>query len=103
MNGTLSSIDGYLGPLTIKVTQLPETREIENGWRSFTIDIGTAVVSVAVRPRIWQNWVEGSKRYQNWVAVITGRMGELTDVGFVLEQPGIQVFEQENQEVTPDR
>ncbi|BAS60220.1 hypothetical protein NIES2135_65270 (plasmid) [Leptolyngbya boryana NIES-2135] len=87
------SISGVLGPLTIKITQLPNVTVVENDWRSFTIDIGSAIVSVTVRPRIWNNWVEGTKQYQNWSAIITGRMGELTDVGFVLEQPGIQIFE----------
>jgi hypothetical protein len=99
----MASIPGQLAPLTIKITQLPDAIEIENGWRSFTVDIGTAIVSISVRPRIWHHWVEGSQRYEHWVAVITGRMGELTDMGFVLEQPGIQVFDlQSAQAATPD-
>lgn len=93
----MSSIPGVLDPLTIKLTQLPNATIVENDWRSFTIDIGSAIVSVTVRPRIWNNWVEGTKQYRNWTAIITGRMGELTDVGFVLEQPGIQIFQAQSE------
>lgn len=88
----MTSISGRLDPLTIKITQLPDAIEIEHGWRSFTVDVGTAVVTITVRPRIWQNLVAESQRYPKWTAIITGRMGELTDVGFVLEHPGIQIF-----------
>jgi hypothetical protein len=84
---------GTLDPITLKITELPVPIEVENGWQEFPIDVGKAVVSVTVRPRIWKNFVEATAQYSNWTAVITGRMGELTDVGFVLEQPGIQVFE----------
>ncbi len=89
----MPSISGSLDPLTLKITQIPDAVEIENGWKSFTVDIGAAIVTVEVRPQIWNNLVEGAKQYPHWTAIITGRMGELTDVGFVLEQPGIQVFE----------
>jgi hypothetical protein len=61
----MSSIPGVLDPLTIKITQLPNATIVENDWRSFTIDIGSAIVSVTVRPRIWNNWVEGTKQYRN--------------------------------------
>lgn len=95
----MPAIPGGLYPLTIKVTQLPDAVEIENGWRSFTVDIGVAIVSIEVRPRIWNNWVASTQQYAHWMAIITGRMGELTDVGFVLQHPGIQVFEvQPNEE-----
>jgi hypothetical protein len=89
----MPSISGRLDPLTIKITQIPDAVEVENGWRSFTIDIGSAIVSVTVRPRIWNNFVQGTQSYSDWIAIITGTMGELTDVGFVLEQPGVQIFE----------
>jgi len=92
----MPSISGSLDPLTIKITHLPDAVEIENGWRSFTVNIGSAIITIEVRPRIWKNLVEGSKQYPHWTAIITGHMGELTDVGFVLEQPGIQVFESQS-------
>lgn len=88
----MPAIPGELDPLTIKVTQLPDAVEIENGWRSFTVDVGAAIVSIEVRPRIWNNWVASTQQYARWMAIITGQMGELTDVGFVLQHPGIQVF-----------
>jgi len=84
---------GTLDPIRLKLTELPVPVEVENGWQEFTIDVGTAMISITVRPRIWKNFVEATAQYSHWMAVITGRMGELTDVGFVLEQPGIQVFE----------
>ncbi len=95
----MPSIPGALDPLTIKITQLPDALVVENDWRSFTVDIGSAIVTVTVRPRIWNNLVEGTKQYRNWTAIITGRMGELTDVGFMLEQPGIQIFDTPSGEI----
>lgn len=89
----MASIAGQLDPLTIKISALPQAQEIENGWQEFTVDIGSAIVTVKVRPRIWRNLVEGSERYSNWMAIIIGKMGKLTDTGFILEQPGIQIFE----------
>lgn len=89
----MSSIIGQLDPLTIKIFTLPDAHTVENGWQEFTVNIGTAIVTVTVRPRIWRNLVEGSKQYPHWMAIIIGKMGELTDTGFVLEQPGIQIFE----------
>jgi hypothetical protein len=86
-------IRGTLDPITLKITELPIPIEVENGWQEFSIDVGTAIIRITVRPRIWKNFVEAIAQYSRWMAVITGRMGELTDVGFVLEQLGIQVFE----------
>lgn len=89
----MALVRGTLDPITIKITDLPDALEVENGWQEFTIDVGAAIITITVRPRIWKNFVDAITQYENWFAVITGRMGELTDVGFVLEQPGIQVFE----------
>jgi hypothetical protein len=86
-------IRGTLDPITLKITEMPVPVEVENGWQEFSIDVGKAIISITVRPRIWKNFVDAIAQYSSWTAVITGRMGELTDVGFVLEQPGIQVFE----------
>jgi hypothetical protein len=89
----MSSIRGILDPITLKITSLPSVTEVENGWQEFTVDVGVAVISVTVRPRIWKNFIEATQQSTDWVAIVTGRMGELTDIGFVLNQPGIQVFE----------
>lgn len=89
----MAPVRGTLDPITLKITDLPNAVEVENGWQEFTIDAGTAIITITVRPRIWKNFVEATMQYPDWMAVITGRMGELTDVGFVLEYLGIQVFE----------
>lgn len=89
----MAPVRGTLDPITLKITDLPNVVEVENGWQEFIIDAGTAIITITVRPRIWKNFVEATMQYPGWMAVITGRMGELTDVGFVLEHPGIQVFE----------
>jgi len=43
--------------------------------------------------------VKASQEYPLWVTAISGKMGADTAKGFVLEQPGVQVFEKKPKEV----
>ena len=84
--------------VTIKINELPTPTPIANGWQRFAIDCEGREVSVSVRPKIWNKLVKASQEYPLWVAAITGKMGADTDKGFVLEQPGVQVFEKKPKE-----
>ena len=53
---------------------------------------------MTLRPKTWNKLAEASKNFQQWVAVITGDMGENIKNGFVLENPGIQIFEKKPKE-----
>jgi hypothetical protein len=37
-----------------------------------------------------------------WVAAIAGKMGKLTNNGFVLDQPAVQTFEKKPKEPKPE-
>jgi len=79
--------------LTIKITELPPAKTIENGWQQFEIDCGDRIVSVTLKPKIWKKLTDAAASYPQWVAAISGKMGEATEKGFVLNEPNIQVFE----------
>jgi hypothetical protein len=79
--------------LTIKITELPPAKTIENGWQQFEIDCGDRIVSVTLKPKIWKKLTDAAASYPQWVAAITGKMGDATEKGFVLSEPNIQVFE----------
>ncbi len=79
--------------LTIKITELPQAQTVENSWQQFEIDCGDQIVSVTVKPKVWKKLIDAAASYPQWVAAISGKMGEATQRGFVLNEPNIQVFE----------
>lgn len=80
--------------ITIKINEFPAKVEtVENGWKTFEIDCDGRIASITVRPKVFKKLEEAQTNYPMWVAAIGGKMGELTDRGFVLNEPNIQVFE----------
>jgi hypothetical protein len=90
--------------ITIKINELPEAIEVQNGWKQFTIDCNGRSVQVTVKPKVWKKLTDAAANYPMWVAAIGGSMGAPIKGGFILENPGIQVFEKkpkgENNEQT---
>ena len=86
------SVPGKL-EATIKISELPTVESVENGWQHFTIDCDGRQVSVTVKPKMWKKLTTAAEQYAEWVAAVTGQVGELTPEGFVLEGPNIQAFE----------
>jgi len=85
--------------LTIKISEFPsDVKTVENGWKSFEIDCDGRIVSVTVKPKVFKKLEQAQTDYPMWVAAITGKMGEPTDRGFVLNEPSIQVFEKKPKE-----
>jgi hypothetical protein len=79
--------------LTIKINELPQAKTVENGWQQFHIDCDGRIVTGTVKPKVWKKLTDAQLNYPEWVAAITGKMGEETENGFVLLEPNIQVFE----------
>jgi hypothetical protein len=80
--------------VTIKINELPsEVTSDKNGWKVFKLDCGGRIVSVSLRPRMWNKIEEASKQYPLWLAVISGGMGQQNGTGFVLTEPAVQTFE----------
>lgn len=82
----------------IKINELPDSKVVENGWKAFEIDCEGKVISMTVKPKIWNKLEQANKDFPQWVAAIAGRMGKPTKNGFVLDQPNIQVFERKPKE-----
>jgi hypothetical protein len=80
--------------VTIKISQFPtDVQSVTNGWKQFLLDADGREISVTVRPKVYVKLEEAQKSFPQWVAAISGKMGEATPNGFVLLEPSIQVFE----------
>lgn len=84
--------------VTIKINELPQSKTVENQWKAFEVDCEGTIVSITVKPRIWNKLEQASKDYPSWVAAISGLIGIKTVHGFILEQPNVQVFERKPKE-----
>ena len=80
--------------VTIKINELPaEVITDKNGWKGFKLDCGGRIVSINLRPRMWNKIEEAAKNWPLWLASLTGQMGPSQGTGFVLVEPAVQVFE----------
>ena len=80
--------------VTIKINEIPvDVTTNKNGWKLFKLDCGGRIVSIALRPRMWNKLEEASEQWPLWVAAITGSMGQQQGTGFELQEPALQVFE----------
>lgn len=94
------SVPGKL-EVTIKISELPTSEAVENGWLRFTVDCEGREVVATVKPKVWKKLTTANEQYESWVAAVTGRMGELTPDGFILESPSIQAFERKPKVTKP--
>ena len=79
--------------ITIKIRQRPEVETVQNGWQQFNVSCNGTVFTITVKPKVWRKFEEALAAYPEWVAAIRGKLGKGTSQGFVLDEPGIQVFE----------
>jgi hypothetical protein len=85
--------------ITIKINELPtDVTTNKHGWKEFKLDCGGRLVSIALRPRMWQKIEDASKQWPLWLAAITGGMGQQQGTGFILYEPAVQVFERKPRE-----
>ena len=79
--------------MTIKITELPQSQTVENGWQRLEIDCDGRIITMVVKPKVFKKLTDAAANYPQWVGAIAGKMGEATENGFVLLEPNIQVFE----------
>ena len=85
--------------LTIKINEFPaEVQTIENGLKHFDLDAGEQIVTVTLKPKVFKKLKQAQESYPMWASAIAGMMGEKTDLGFVLKEPNVQVFEKQLKE-----
>lgn len=78
--------------LTLKFSELPKAIPGERDF-TFGVDCEGTLIQVSVRPRLWNRLLQAAREYPQWAATVTGKMGPPTARGFVLLEPGLQVFE----------
>ena len=80
--------------ITIKISQFPtDVKTVTNGWKQFVVDADGCEISITVRPKVFTKLEDAQKNYPQWVAAITGKLGEVTPKGLTLAEPTIQAFE----------
>lgn len=79
--------------VTIKINQLPEAKPASAQTMLFAVQAEGKTVVVEVKNKVWNNLKAASENYPQWVAAITGKMGEGVSGGFRLDGPAVQVFE----------
>ncbi|MCP5158913.1 MAG: ProQ/FinO family protein [Gammaproteobacteria bacterium] len=79
--------------VTLKITQLPQAKPASPSTLLFAVQSDGRKVIVEVKNKPWNTLKKAAENYPQWVAVITGQMGEAIEGGFRLENPSIQVFE----------
>ena len=80
--------------VTIKISQFPtDVKTVTNGWKQFLVDADGREITITVKPKVFAKLEEAQKSYPQWVAAITGKLGEVTPKGLTLAEPAIQAFE----------
>jgi hypothetical protein len=87
--------------LTLKFSELPKAIPGERDF-TFGVDCEGTLIQISVRPRLWNRLTQAAQEYREWVATVTGKLGPATDKGFVLLEPGLQVFEKKPKEAATD-
>ena len=88
--------------VAIKINQLPaDVTTKSNGWKEFILECGDRLVTVSLRPRMWNKLEEAQKSFPAWVAAISGTMGPSHGKGFTLLEPNLQVFERKLKPAEP--
>jgi hypothetical protein len=85
-----------------KINELPQAKTLENSLQQLNIDCDGRIISLTVKPKVWNKLTDAASNYPQWVramsldkprSVYAGKLGQQTENGFGLEEPNIQVFE----------
>ncbi len=79
--------------VTLKINQLPQAKPATAQTVAFAVDAEGQTVVVELKNKMWNNLKTAAETYPQWVAAITGQMGEAVAGGFRLANPAVQVFE----------
>jgi hypothetical protein len=78
--------------ITLKFSELPKAR-FGAGVASFAVEADGRVILIELKRKTWLKLETAVSEWPEWVAVVQGKMGEPFDGGFMLREPGLQVFE----------
>ena len=79
--------------VTLKINQLPQAKPATAQTVLFAVQAEGQTVVVELKNKMWNSLKTAAETYPQWVAAITGKMGEAVEGGFRLVNPAVQVFE----------
>jgi hypothetical protein len=79
--------------VTLKINALPPAKSASPGTMLFAVQADGRIVLVELKNKAWNTLKTAAESYPQWVAAITGQMGEAIEGGFRLVNPTVQVFE----------
>ncbi len=80
--------------VTLKFTTLPNAKPAGSGKMAFALKTPDGqFVTAEVSNKVWNKLSQAAADWPAWTAALTGTMGARTEKGFVLTNPGLQVFE----------
>ena len=79
--------------VTLKIHQLPQAQPATAQTVLFAVQAEGQTVVVELKNKMWNSLKTAAETYPQWVAAITGQMGEAVAGGFRLVNPAVQVFE----------
>ena len=80
--------------VTLKINTLPPVKTTGQTVL-FAVQAEGQTVIVELKTKAWNNLKNTAESYPQWVAAITGPMGEAIEGGFRLVNPAVQVFEKQ--------
>lgn len=78
--------------VTVKFSQLPKAVKLQSGYK-FAVDCDGRRITATVKPKAWNKLLTAAQEYPQWIAALTGKLGAADSKGFILDEPGLQVFE----------
>ena len=79
--------------VTLKINQLPQVKPASPGTMLFAVQADGQIVLVELKNKAWNTLKTAAGNYSQWVAAISGKLGQAIEGGFRLENPTVQVFE----------
>ena len=80
--------------MTLKFSTLPNAKPAGQGKMAFALKTPEGqFVTAEVGNKVWNKLVKANTEWPQWVAALSGTMGERTETGFALAGPDLQVFE----------
>lgn len=80
--------------VTLKFSTLPNAKPAGAGKMAFALKTPDGqYVTAEVGNKVWAKLMKAAEEWPAWIAALSGTMGPRTEKGFVLANPGLQVFE----------
>lgn len=81
----------------IKISEFPENvKTVTNNWKEFVVEANNKQITVTARPKMFNKIEQAKQQFPQWVAAISGKIGDMNEKGFNLVDASIQVFERKS-------